>query len=106
MLLDKLTASEINTLKLLLQELEEKVLLEDLNKIKIYYQINTDPRNPNNKALYVKTVLPKYKEHSKRKSIGVYFGSLKKHPEGWTNKNMLEAKDKLVAKAFNILTGK
>ena len=88
----------------LLHELDEINLLNQLLDMKIYYQINIDPRNADNKALYAKAVLPKYKNHTKRKHIGIHFGALKSKPEGWTNANMKTAKLELVEKAFRLLT--
>lgn len=105
LLLDKLTPSQINLLKNLLHELEELTLVEELLNMKIYYQTNPDPRNLDNKALYAKAVLPKYKNHQKRKHLGIHFGTLKNHPEGWTSKNQFAAKNELIKKAFNMLTG-
>jgi hypothetical protein len=102
--LDSLSKEQQKLFAELLNELNEINLLNQLLSMKIYYQINVDPRNADNKALYAKAVLPKYKNHTKRKHIGIHFGTLKNKPEGWTNANMKTAKLELVEKAFRLLS--
>jgi hypothetical protein len=90
----------------LLEQLDLYLIVEELSKMKIYYQINHDPRRPDNKALYAKALCPKLGKVLKKKHIGINFGALSKHPEGWTEKNKMLAKADLMKMGFRLITGK
>jgi len=87
----------------ILKELDIIQLFNQLYEMKIYYQINSDPRNEESKSLYAKAVLPRHGIHQKRKYIGINYGSVSKHPKGWTNKLKMDAKMDLMKKAMDIL---
>ncbi|MBM3455964.1 MAG: hypothetical protein FJX80_12590 [Bacteroidetes bacterium] len=87
----------------LLEELDLLLLIKELNEIKVYYQINPDPRNNENESLYAKTVLPRFKNHQKRKYIGINFGTRAKFPSGWTESRKKEARLKLIKKGYQML---
>lgn len=88
----------------LLKELDTIQLVNQLLEMKVYYQVNPDPRNKENKSLYAKAVLPKFGVHQKRKSIGVHFGTLSNFPKGWTIKNKEKARAELIKKGFQLLS--
>ncbi len=99
----KLSVENTKMIRDLLLELDIYFIIEELSKMKIYYQINYDPRRPENKALYAKALCPKLGKVDKKKHIGINFGSLKKHPEEWTESNMQEARLQLIEKAFRMI---
>jgi len=103
-ILKRLTKEQLNLVSKLLEELDYIKLLDELLSLKIYYQINVDPRNNENKSLYAKTVLPRFKHHQKRKHIGIHFGTLAKFPDGWTELRKKEARLALIKKGYQILT--
>jgi hypothetical protein len=72
--------------------------------MKIYYQINSDPRNKENKSLYAKAVLPRFRSNPKRKHIGIHFGTLSNLPDGWTSHRKNEARLELIKKGYALLT--
>jgi hypothetical protein len=87
----------------ILEGLDTIQLVNQLYEMKIYYQINIDPRNENSKSLYAKAVLPRYGIHQKRKYIGINYGSITKYPKGWTSNLKMEARMDLIKKAMVIL---
>ena len=87
----------------ILEGLDAIQLVNQLYEMKIYYQINIDPRNENSKSLYAKAVLPRYGIHQKRKYIGINYGSITKYPKGWTSNLKMEARMDLIKKAMVIL---
>lgn len=97
----KETKPKINELKQLMIQLDAIKLYTELEEMKVYYQVNTDPRSPNTQSLYAKAVTPKFGKNGKRKHIGIRYGSLNKYPEGWTKKHMTEAKSLLIKKALS-----
>jgi hypothetical protein len=105
LMVEQMTPERVKNLKELALQLDILLLFNQLKEMKVYYQINPDPRNPEIKSLYAKAVLPKFGKFQKRKMIGVHFGSLASNPKGWTESNMKEAKLELIDKGFSILTG-
>jgi hypothetical protein len=89
-----------------LKQLDLYLIIDELSKMKIYYQVNHDPRRPESKALYAKTLCPKLGKVVKKKHIGINYGALSKHPEGWTEKNKEQAKLELIKIAFGLITEK
>lgn len=87
----------------ILEGLDTIQLVNQLYEMKIYYQINIDPRNEDSKSLYAKAVLPRYGIHQKRKYIGINYGSITKYPKGWTSNLKMEARMDLIKKAMVIL---
>lgn len=99
----QLTADQNKLVEQLLMQLEVIGLVKELLDMKVYYQINPDPRNNENKSLYAKTVLPRFKQHQKRKYIGINFGTRAKFPSGWTESRKKEARLKLIKKGYQML---
>lgn len=102
----KIIKENLKMVREILEELDSLLINEELSKMKIYYQINHDPRRPDNKALYAKALCPKLGKVLKKKHIGINFGALSKHPEGWTEKNKELAKADLMKMGFRLITGK
>lgn len=100
----KLNKENQKMVRELLEQLDLFFIVDELSKMKIYYQINHDPRRPDNKALYAKALCPKFGKVLKKKHIGINFGALSKHPEGWTEKNKLLAKLELIKVAYRLIT--
>jgi hypothetical protein len=104
-ILKQFTKEQLEMVSKLLEELDFLNLFKELQEMKIYYQINSDPRNKENKSLYAKAVLPRFRNYPKRKHMGIHFGTLSNFPDGWTKQRKYEARLELIKKGYALLTG-